>query len=128
VAHKHRILLVDDEFDIATTLKMGLEMQGFQVDTFTEPRLAIEKFKPEYYDLCLIDVRMSGMSGFDLARNFWLVDPKAKVCFLTAFEIHEFEANKVFKSLNTKCFLKKPISAKKLAAHVHSHLSIEVVN
>lgn len=42
-----RILLVDDEPDIAKVLKLGLGMEGYQVDAFTDPRDAISHFKAD---------------------------------------------------------------------------------
>jgi DNA-binding response OmpR family regulator len=55
---KKRILVVDNEKDITTTLQVGLEDGGFDVDTFTDPLLALKSFKPNYYDLVLIDTRI----------------------------------------------------------------------
>jgi len=65
---------------------------------------------------------MPFMDGFQLAREFWKVDTNAKICFLTAFEIYEEEAKKVFPSLNGYCFIKKPIGIQALANHIRSHL------
>jgi PleD family two-component response regulator len=43
---KRRILVVDDEADITFTLQAELEVGGFDVDTFTDPDLALSSFKP----------------------------------------------------------------------------------
>ena len=122
LATKIKVLLVDDELDITTTLKQGLEKHGFEVSVYNDPRKAIEEYQPNHYDLHVLDIRMPGMNGFDLARRIWLQDPKAQICFLTAFEIYETEANKVFKDLKSRCFLKKPISTTVLARHLQKHL------
>ncbi len=51
---KRRILVVDNEPDITTTLQVGLEEGGgFDVDAFTDPDLALKSFKPNLYDLVL---------------------------------------------------------------------------
>jgi two-component system, OmpR family, response regulator ChvI len=63
---RSRILLVDDDVDITTSLKIGLEDNGFVVDTFNDPLLALSNFKPGIYDLLLFDIRMPQLSGFDL--------------------------------------------------------------
>jgi two-component system, OmpR family, response regulator ChvI len=53
---KRRILVVDDQPDITITLKIGLEENGgFDVDAFTNPEQALSRFKPDLYDLVLID-------------------------------------------------------------------------
>lgn len=103
-------------------MKRGLELGGFAVDAYNEPQRALDNFKSGKYDHIMVDIRMQGMSGFDLARQIWQQEPKARVCFLSSFEIYEDEANKVFKDLNTRCFVKKPISPKTLAKHIQTHL------
>jgi DNA-binding response OmpR family regulator len=60
---KKRILLVDDEHDIAFTLRIDLENNGFLVDTFNDPQEALSNFKAGLYDLLLIDVKMPKMNG-----------------------------------------------------------------
>jgi two-component system response regulator ChvI len=91
------------------------------VDTFNEADKAIAYFKPRYYDLIILDVRMPGRSGFELAKLIWALDPQARICFMSAFEILENEARKVFSSFKTFCFIKKPISTNALAQHIESH-------
>ena len=61
-----RILLVDDDVDISTSLKIGLEDNGFIVDAFNDPLLALSNFKPGIYDLLLFDIRMPQLGSFDL--------------------------------------------------------------
>src|SRR5919201_2480280 len=61
-----RVLLVDDDVDITTSLKIGLEDNGFTVDTFNDPLEALSSFKPGLYDLLLFDVRMPELNGFNL--------------------------------------------------------------
>jgi DNA-binding response OmpR family regulator len=102
--------------------KLGLELHGYSVDTFTDPERALSDFKPRYYGISVIDVRMPGMSGFELAREIWLQDAIAKICLMTAFEIYEDEARKVFKDFKMHCYLKKPMTPTALAEHIKKHL------
>ena len=104
-------------------MKMGLEMEGSYVDAYNSPQAAIENFKSDFYDQIVLDIRMPGMNGFDLARQIWVQDPKAQICFLSAFEIYSDEADKVFKGLNTRCFVKKPITANDLVNHLKVHMA-----
>lgn len=67
---------------------------------------------------------MPGISGFELARAIWDKDPDARICFLTAFEIYQREAEKVFPNFKQHCFLKKPMPAKNLAEHLKNHILI----
>lgn len=121
-SNKTTVLLVDDNKDVTSTIQKGLHKHGFEVKVFNEPAQALLQFKPNWYDAIVLDVRMPGMTGFELARKIWAKDPDAKVCFFSAFEIYENEAKIVFKHLNTKCFIKKPVAPSELAKHISQHL------
>ena len=88
----HKVLLVDDEADILDFATKGLESNGFKVDAFRVPLGALSYFRPRYYDTIILDARMPGMSGFDLARKIWHEDRGARICFFSAFEVYQ-EAN-----------------------------------
>ena len=53
-----RILLVDDAQDVLYTIKKVLENNGFVVESYDDPNLALSKFKIGLYDLLLLDIRM----------------------------------------------------------------------
>src|SRR5438105_11564867 len=118
---KERVLLVDDNPDITTVLKTGLHTHGINVDAFNDPKQVIANYTSGRYGCCVIDIRMPEMSGFELARWIWKREPEANVCFLSAFEIYKPEAEKMFPSLKTFCFVKKPITPSELATHNRSH-------
>ena len=83
-----RIMLVDDEPDINAALSVVLKREGYDVDTFDNPFIALEKLKPGFYGLIILDVKMPQMDGFELYREIKKVDRKAKICFLTASELY----------------------------------------
>jgi DNA-binding response OmpR family regulator len=121
---KPRVLFVDDEKDITTVMKKGFEAQGFAIDTFNDSKEALSHFKKGSYDAIIVDIRMPGMSGIRLAKEIWKMDADARICLLTAFEIYENEAKKVFPEFKTFCFVKKPVTASFLIKHVQSHFSV----
>ena len=53
-----KILIVDDEPDICLTLANVLEGNGFVVDTFDDPLLALQDFRKDMYDLLILDIKM----------------------------------------------------------------------
>ena len=55
---KNRILVVDDETDVILTLRTILQESGFEVVSFNDPLLALRAFKPHYYDLVILDIKM----------------------------------------------------------------------
>ena len=84
---KKRILMVDDETDVNYTFETVLEENGLVVHSFDNPVVALHNFKPDFYDLVLLDVKMPDMDGFKLYKEMKKIDNKFKVCFLTASEM-----------------------------------------
>jgi two-component system catabolic regulation response regulator CreB/two-component system response regulator ChvI len=120
---KYRILVVDDEPDIAMVMKLGLEIEGFVVEAITDPLKAFEFFKKDgAFDLALLDIKMSPINGFELYRRLLKVDNKLRVCFITAFEIYYDEFKRVFPKLHVDCFVRKPASIEKLAGIIRTQL------
>ena len=110
-----RILLVDDEQDACLVYKILLEDNGFEVDSFTDPPLALSNFKPDFYDLVALDIRMPGMNGFELYLEMKKIDSKVKICFLTASEMYHEDYRKEeeeedIAALDQALFLQKPLS------------------
>src|ERR1035441_3245137 len=86
-----RILIVDDEKDITNPLKIGFASHRVNRDAYSDPREALATYEAGKYGLIIIDIRMPGMNGFDLFREIKSRDGKAKVCFLTAFDMYAGE-------------------------------------
>ena len=61
-----RILVVDDEPDLTMIYSLALQYHGFKVDTFNDVQEALSNFKPGYYDLVILDIKMPKMDGFEL--------------------------------------------------------------
>jgi DNA-binding response OmpR family regulator len=61
-----KILVVNDEPDVTTMLKMTLDRVGFRVDTFNDFTRVLEFYKPHMYDLVILDVITPEMEGLEL--------------------------------------------------------------
>ena len=118
----NRILIVDDDHDIALAFEKGLENNGFKVDAFTDPSFALSKFEAGLYDLLLLDVKMPKMNGFELFGEMVKIDDKVKVCFITAYEVYYQALREVFPALNIECFIRKPIEIADLVEKVREEL------
>jgi CheY-like chemotaxis protein len=119
-----RILIVDDEEDIARYFKIALERAGLTVDVFNDPVNSLSNYRAGVYDLLLLDIRMPQMSGFELYDRIKEIDSKANVCFITAFEEYYDEFKKRFPhSEKTDWFIRKPIGIDDLIRTVKSHLN-----
>jgi DNA-binding response OmpR family regulator len=102
--------LVDDEPDITNFVRKVLEINGFVVDSYTDPTLALSNFKPGLYDLLLLDIRMPEISGLDLCQKMKEIDSNVKICFLTASELfyEEYRRLDAYPSLDKAYFIQKP--------------------
>jgi two-component system, OmpR family, response regulator ChvI len=121
--NKRRILVVDDEPDITSIFKISLEYNGFQVDAYNDPILALSNFKAAFYGLMLLDIKMPGMTGFELYKEVMKIDNKVKVCFVTAYDLSYDEFRQQVPTLNAKCFLRKPILIPDLIKRIDLELS-----
>lgn len=118
-----RILIVDDDQGTTLPFKMGLENQGFTVETFNDPKLALLNFNSGSYDLALIDVRMEGMNGFELVQEIKQIDKNLKVCFITSFKAYYDSLLEEYPNMDHRCFIQKPISIEDLLKHIENVLS-----
>ena len=114
-----KILVVDDEADLTMLCSLALEYYGFKVDTFNNPQKALSNYKPGYYDLVILDIKMPNMDGFELYDEIKKKDHKAKICFLTASELYYEEfRKKEYSALDRDLFIRKPIDNEELLKEV----------
>jgi two-component system catabolic regulation response regulator CreB/two-component system response regulator ChvI len=108
-----------------------LEYHGFIVDTFSNPLEALSSFKPELYDLVLIDVKMPQMSGFEFhheLRKKTVYGTEIKSCFITAYEVYFETLKKEFPELYEGCFIRKPIKIEDLVSKINEELNQNLTN
>jgi DNA-binding response OmpR family regulator len=120
-----RILAVDDEPDITRLCSLALEYYGFKVDTFIDSEEALSNFKPDYYDLVILDIKMPKMDGFELYEELKKKDNDVKVCFLTASELYYEEfRKKEYHALDKNLFIRKPIDNEDLMKEVNRIMTL----
>jgi DNA-binding response OmpR family regulator len=120
---KRKILLVDDEPDSSTIFRIALEDNGFDVDAFNDSTLALSAFKPNSYDLVVLDIKMPKMNGYELCEKIKKIDDKVKVCFLTESEEQYSEEIKTSFSAPTSSsfditLIRKPVMLDELVKKV----------
>jgi DNA-binding response OmpR family regulator len=118
---KKRVLIVDDEPDVTLVLKQVLDENGFEADSYDEPRLALNNFKANKYDLLLLDIKMPDINGLDLYQEMRKIDEKVKVCFLTASEMfyEKFRKEEPYSKFDKELFIAKPIENEELLDHLN---------
>jgi DNA-binding response OmpR family regulator len=119
-----RILLVDDEQDVTYTIKIVLENNGFLVDSYNDPTLALSNFRLGVYDLLLLDIRMPKINGFDLYQKIRKIDSNVKICFLTASEwfYEEYRRLDTHPTVDKEHFIQKPFRNEELIRQLNEVL------
>ena len=122
-----RILIIDDDPDITTTFKVGIENvqinnKKIEVQTYNDPRTVLLDFKPNFYDLLLIDINMPHIDGFQLSERLLEIDINVKVCFMSAGEINRNALREIHPSVNLGCFIKKPVMIDYLVGRIVQEL------
>jgi two-component system, NtrC family, response regulator HydG len=84
---RRRILVVDDEEGLRTSLAANLELEGYEVAEASSGPQAIDLVRGQPFDLVLSDIRMPGMSGVDAFRAIRKLRPDLGVVMMTAFAV-----------------------------------------
>jgi DNA-binding response OmpR family regulator len=106
-------------------MKLSLELEGFNVEAFNDPMLALNKFKPGMYDLLILDINMPNLDGLTLWYKLKDMDKKVKGIFLTAIDyVDDKRSRENLLSLNRKIFVKKPIEPRTFVRIVKAELGI----
>jgi DNA-binding response OmpR family regulator len=127
-----RILLVDDEPDTCMSYQMVLQNAGYECNSYTDSVKALKEFRPNYYDLCLLDIKMPMLNGFELYKKIREVDKSLYVIFITAAaEYYEkFRGRhytEITNNYNTS-FIQKPIGNKELIQLVNMTIATKDAN
>jgi CheY-like chemotaxis protein len=116
-----KVLVLDDDFDLATLVKKILQKDGFKnVFAFTDPLLALEHFKINHKDYSIIisDIRMPVMNGFQFVSEARKIDPKVKILLMTTFEIDDKEFARVLPKPKIDGLIRKPASSNQIVNKV----------
>jgi DNA-binding response OmpR family regulator len=125
-----RILIVDDNVDITTTFKVAIEDSNNDVDvnkrikvnTSNDPVLALSEFKPNFYDLLLLDINMPHMNGFQFYDKMLAIDINVRVCFMSSGKINREALRDIYPAISVGCFIRKPVTIDYLIRRIMSEL------
>ncbi len=78
-----RVLLVDDEEQLVSTLAERLEIRGIDARWVTSSMAALELVDTETFDLAILDVKMPKINGLELKKRLHALHPEMKFIFMT---------------------------------------------
>jgi CheY-like chemotaxis protein len=126
-----RILIIDDDADITITFKAGIEDSNnnnndankrIEVYTSNDPVSALSEFRPNFYDLLLVDIYMPHMNGFELCEKMLEIDINVKVCFMSSVEINREALREIYPAISLGCFIRKPVTIDYLMKRIMTEL------
>jgi len=120
-------LIVDDDNDITTTFKAAIEYgndanKRIEVYTANDPVVALSEFKPNFYDLLLVDINMSRLNGFELCEKIFAIDINVRVCLMSSGEINWEALREMYPTRQEGCFIRRPITIDSLLKRIRSEL------
>lgn len=112
VSDQHRLLICDDDVQLAKLTSEYLEAKGFNVHMASNAMDGFKMFSEGKFDMCILDVKMPMKTGFELATEIREVDGQIPIIFLTA----ESDTEKRIEGLTIGAddYLTKPFSFKEL--------------
>ncbi len=116
------VLIVDDDPDMTSVFSLGLQDEGFKVYAYNDPLEVLSQFRPNFYDLLLVDINMPKMNGIDLSRRLLESDSNVKICFITAGEANIEVLRELYPARDIGCFIRKPVTIDQLVKRVKSEL------
>ena len=116
------ILIVDDDPDMTSIFSLGLQDEGFEVYAYNDPLDVLSQFRPNFYDLLLVDINMPKINGIELSRQLLELDSNVKICFITAGEANIEVLRELYPSRDIGCFIKKPVTIDQLVKRVKAEL------
>jgi DNA-binding NtrC family response regulator len=121
---KTPILIVDDDIDILTVTGRSLEHAGFKVHAFVDPLTALHHVRNDckYCQVLVSDIRMPGLTGFQLVRKVKDLRPEMKVIMMTMFEVNKPEFEAVFPSTPIDAVIRKPFTPSQLVEKIRGFL------
>ncbi|MCS6906067.1 MAG: response regulator transcription factor [Bacteroidia bacterium] len=114
-----KLLLIEDDFNLGLTLAEYLRLKGYQVELKKDGKTGLHAAQQETFDLCLLDVMLPQMDGFELAKLLKKIHPQLPIIFLTAKG--KIEDKKEGFTLGADDYLTKPFHLEEL------HLRIQAV-
>jgi len=91
-------------------------------ESSNDPVASFSKFKPNFYDLLLVDINMPQLNGFELCEKIFAIDINVRICFMSSGETNCEALREIYPTRQEGCFIRKPVAIYYLVERVRSEL------
>ena len=112
-----KLLLVEDDRNFGDVLRSYLEAHDYDVTLATDGVAGLEAYRRGNWDLCIFDVMMPRLSGFELAKKIREDDAQTPIIFLTAKAMKDDVLNGF--ELGADDYITKPFNSEELLARIN---------
>ena len=119
---KQKIFLVEDEENLLDVIRLNLELEDYEVDSFRNGKSAVENYIPSRYNLVILDVMLPELNGFDVCRFIRKKDLHVPILFLTAKNSSEDRVTGL--KIGADDYLAKPFNLEELLIRVKNLIKI----
>lgn len=109
---RHKILIVDDDKDMTTTLTLILSEEGYEATSAKDGQEAIKIVSEKRFDLILMDIRMPGLNGVETYKEIRKIRPGVPVAMMTAYSVESLVKEAL--EHNAREVIYKPFDTEKL--------------
>ena len=111
-----KILIIEDDFDLANMLKSVLEHADFDVETVSNGKLALDYLDRQYVDLIITDIMMPEMDGYEFADALRQIGDEVPILVISAKD--DYEAKKLGFRIGVDDYMVKPIDMDEMVLRV----------
>jgi len=122
---KWRVLLVEDEEHLHETLKLNLELEGYEVDSAFNGRIALEQLVTAYYHLVILDIMLPEVDGFSIIEKLRLNNNQTPILVLSAKNTSSNRVQGL--KLGADDYLVKPFNLEELLLRVAKLLQKSII-
>lgn len=123
---KAHLLYVEDDETLSFVTKDNLELNGYKITHISNGEEALKAIKEQPFDLCILDIMLPGVDGFQIAKELRKFDLQTPLLFLTAKSLKEDRLHGL--RMGADDYIVKPFSIEELILKIEVFLKRRAIN